>query len=108
MPLVAVAFIIALAVRISVGSATVAMTMAGGLIAAMPEVAALSPIAKTALVIAIASGSTAASHFNDSGFWLFKSYLNIDEKTNLKSWTMLETLVGLTGFVGACVISLIG
>lgn len=107
-PLVVVAFVIALAVRISVGSATVAMTMAGGLIAAMPEVAALSPVAKTALVIAIASGSTAASHFNDSGFWLFKSYLNIDEKTNLKSWTMLETLVGLTGFVGACVISFWG
>ena len=45
------------------------------------------------------------SHFNDSGFWLVKSLLQIDEKTTLKSWTVMETLVGTSGFVVALVIS---
>ena len=43
---------------------------------------------------------------NDSGFWLVNSLLEIDEKTTLKSWTVMETIVGLTGLVCAVVISL--
>mgnify|MGYP000747879891 FL=1 len=44
LPLVLVAFIVAALVRISVGSATVAMTMAAGIISAMPGLSALSPL----------------------------------------------------------------
>ena len=107
LPVIVVAFIVALAVRISVGSATVAMTMAAGLIAAMPGVAALSPIDTACVVMAVAGGSTCASHVNDSGFWLVKSLFDIDEKLTFKTWTVLETIVGGTGFVMACVVSVI-
>ncbi len=103
--LVIVAFVVAALVRISVGSATVAMTMAAGIVAAMPEVAGLPPVHLACITAAIAGGATVCSHFNDSGFWLVKSLLGMDEKTTLKTWTVMETLVGFTGFLVALVIS---
>ena len=106
LPLVLVAFLIAALIRASVGAAVVAMTMAAGIMAAMPGVADLSPVYLAAMVCAINGGATAFSHVNDSGFWLVSSLLEIDEKTTLKSWTMMETIVGVTGLVCAVVISL--
>ena len=94
--MVLIAFLVAVAVRVSVGSATVSMTMAAGIIASMP-------IQLAALTIAIAAGGTAFSHVNDSGFWLSKSLFEVDEKTNLKTWTVMETIVGLVGAVGATI-----
>ncbi len=105
LPVVVVAFFVAALVRISVGSATVAMTMAAGLIAAMPEVSGLSSLHLACITAAVAGGATVCSHFNDSGFWLVKSLLGMDEKTTLKTWTVMETLVGSTGFLVALVIS---
>ena len=105
LPIVIVAFIVAALVRISVGSATVAMTMAAGIISAMPETAGLSPVHLACITASIAGGATVCSHFNDSGFWLVKSLVGMDEKTTLKTWTVMETLVGCTGFLVALVIS---
>jgi GntP family gluconate:H+ symporter/Gnt-I system low-affinity gluconate transporter len=105
-PFVLVAFLVAGLIRISVGSATVAMTMAAGIMAAMPEVASLSPLHLAAMTCAIAGGATICSHFNDSGFWLVKSLVNIDEKTTLKTWTIMETIVGSTGAAVALIISI--
>ncbi|WP_367569256.1 GntP family permease [Lacrimispora sp.] len=105
LPLVVVAFLIAIAVRIAIGSATVAMTMAAGIVAAMPAVAGLSPLYLACMVMAIAGGSTAFSHVNDSGFWLVKSLCGLDEKTTFQTWTVMETVVGVCGFLVALVIS---
>ena len=105
LPVVVVAFIIAALVRISVGAATVAMTMAAGILAAMPEIGSLSPLHLACVTAAVAGGATVCSHFNDSGFWLVKSLVGMDEKTTLKTWTVMETLVGVTGFAVALVIS---
>lgn len=105
LPIVVVAFIVAALVRICVGSSTVAMTMAAGIIAAMPEIADLSPLYLACTTAAIAGGATVCSHFNDSGFWLVKSLVGMDEKTTLRTWTIMETLVGTTGFVVALIIS---
>lgn len=104
LPMVLVAFLVAAVVRISVGSATVSMTMAAGIIASMPMVADLSQLQLATLTIAIASGGTAFSHVNDSGFWLSKSLFEVDEKTNFKTWTVMETIVGLVGIVGATIV----
>ena len=106
LPMVVVAFVVAALVRISVGSATVAMTMAAGIIAAMPEIASLSPLHLACITASIAGGATVCSHFNDSGFWLVKTLVGMDEKTTLRTWTVMETLVGGTGFVVALVISI--
>ncbi len=105
LPIVVLAFIIAVLVRISVGSATVAMTMAAGIVAALPGISELSPMYLACVTAAVAGGATVCSHFNDSGFWLVKSLVGIDEKTTLKTWTIMETLVGGTGFVVALIIS---
>ncbi len=105
LPIVVVAFIVAVLVRISVGSSTVAMTMAAGIVSAMPEVAGLSPLHLACITAAVASGATVCSHFNDSGFWLVKSLVGMDEKTTLKTWTIMETIVGCTGFIVALIIS---
>ena len=106
LPLILVAFLIAALVRASVGAAVVAMTMAAGIMASMPAVAGLSPLYLAAMVCAITGGATAFSHVNDSGFWLVSSLLEIDEKTTLKSWTIMETIIGFTGLICALVISL--
>lgn len=105
LPIVVVAFLVAALVRICVGSATVAMTMAAGIVAAMPETASLSPMYLACVVAAVAGGATVCSHFNDSGFWLVRSLIGLDEKTTLKTWTIMETLVGGTGFIVALIIS---
>lgn len=105
LPIVVVAFLVAALVRICVGSATVAMTMAAGIVAAMPEIASLSPMYLACVVAAVAGGATVCSHFNDSGFWLVRSLIGLDEKKTLKTWTIMETLVGGTGFIVALIIS---
>ena len=103
--LVLVAFLIAAAVRISVGSATVSMTMAAGIMASMPAVGDLSQIQLATITIAVAAGATAFSHVNDSGFWLSKSLFEVDEKTNLKTWTVMErTIIGIVGIIGATIV----
>ena len=104
LPLVLVAFLIAAVVRISVGSATVSMTMAAGIMASMPAIADLSQIQLATITIAVAAGATAFSHVNDSGFWLSKSLFEVDEKTNLKTWTVMETIIGIVGVIGATII----
>ena len=105
LPLVVVAFLIAVMVRASVGSSIVAMTMASGIMAAMPAVAGASVLMRAAICLAICGGATALSHVNDAGFWMCSSFLEIDEKTTLKSWTVMETLIGLSGLACALVIS---
>ena len=72
---------------------------------AMPGISELSPLYLACVTAAIAGGSTVCSHFNDSGFWLVKSLVGMDEKTTLKTWTIMETLVGGVGFLVALVIS---
>lgn len=105
LPLVVVAFLIAVMVRASVGSSIVSMTMASGIMAAMPAVAGASVLMRAAICLAICGGATALSHVNDAGFWMCSSFLEIDEKTTLKSWTVMETLIGLSGLACALVIS---
>lgn len=105
LPIVVVAFVVAALVRISVGSSTVAMTMAAGIVAALPGIAELSLLYLACTTAAVAGGATVCSHFNDSGFWLVKSLVGMDEKTTLKTWTIMETLVGGTGFIVALIIS---
>ncbi|MCW9714961.1 GntP family permease [Avibacterium sp. 21-594] len=108
MPVIVAAFIISMTLRVAQGSATVALTTTSALIA--PTIAAtagLSQLDLCFIVIAIASGATVFSHVNDSGFWLVSRFLEMDTKTTLKTWTVLETLIGFTGFGFALVGSIL-
>ena len=106
LPLILIAFLIALLVRASVGSSIVAMTMASGVMATMPAVMATSMLYRAAMCCAICGGATALSHVNDAGFWLVGTFLEIDEKTTLKSWTIMETLIGITSLIIALIVSI--
>ena len=106
LPLILIAFFIAILVRASVGSSIVAMTMASGIMATMPAVMDTSMLYRAAMCCAICGGATALSHVNDAGFWLVGTFLEIDEKTTLKSWTIMETLIGVTALIVSLVISI--
>ncbi|MBB2989098.1 GntP family gluconate:H+ symporter [Mycolicibacterium iranicum] len=93
------AFVISTLLRVAQGSATVALTTTAGLLSAAVASAGLGSIQLTALVIAIAAGATVLSHVNDSGFWLVSRFFGMDVKTTLKTWTVLETTLGLSAFV---------
>lgn len=98
LPPIVLAFIIAAAVRITLGSATVSMITAAGIIGPILEAYTLSEIHMALIVISIASGATILSHVNDSGFWLVGKYLGLTEMQTLRSWTVMETIIALGGF----------
>ncbi len=99
MSLILQAFIIATLLRVAQGSATVALTTTGGLLASAVNDANLGSFQIALLVVAIAAGATVLSHVNDSGFWLVSRFFGMDEKTTLKTWTVMETTLGLSAFV---------
>jgi Gnt-I system low-affinity gluconate transporter len=99
-------FLIAAITRIAQGSATVAMITGAGLIAPVLALQPMSAAMLGLLVIAISSGATILSHVNDSGFWLVSRYLGMSEKDTLKTWTVMTTLISLTGLASCMLISL--
>ena len=99
MPLILAAFVIATALRVAQGSATVALVTTSGLLSAGVAAQDLSDLKIVCLVLAIAAGSTVLSHVNDSGFWLVSRFFGMDVKTTLRTWTVMETTLGLTIFV---------
>jgi GntP family gluconate:H+ symporter len=103
-PLVLAGFLIAGILRIAQGSATVALTTAAGLLAPAVALAGMNEIQLAAMVVAVAAGSVIASHVNDSGFWLVGRFFDMDVKTTLKTWTVLESMIGVVGFVLAAAI----
>ncbi|WP_369137640.1 GntP family permease [Modestobacter versicolor] len=107
LPVILAAFVIATCLRVAQGSATVALLTTAGLIAPAVEAADLSRLDVTLVVIAIACGATVLSHVNDSGFWLVGRFLEMDVKTTLRTWTVMETLIGVVGFAIAWLLSLL-
>ncbi len=91
------AWSIATVIRVCVGSATVAGLTAAGIV--LPLVSATGVSAEL-MVLAIGSGSLMLSHVNDGGFWLFKEYFNLSVRDTLKTWTVMETTVGIMGLLG--------
>ncbi|PIB38228.1 gluconate:H+ symporter [Maribacter sp. 4G9] len=100
-PLV-LAWLIATIIRVCVGSATVAGLTAAGIV--LPLIEGTGTSAEL-MVLAIGSGSLMLSHVNDSGFWLFKEYFNLSIKDTLKSWTVMETTVGVMGLIGVLILN---
>lgn len=107
LPPIVLAYIIAVVVRVTQGSATVSMITAAGIIAPIMEVFTFSEPQKALMVISIASGATILSHVNDSGFWLVGRYFGMNEEQTLKSWTVMETIISVAGFAFALGLSFI-
>jgi Gnt-I system low-affinity gluconate transporter len=106
-PVIVFGFLAAAIVRILQGSATVSMITSAGLVAPILVGSSFSGGQLAALVIAIASGASIMSHVNDSGFWLVKEYLGMDEKQTFQSWTMMTTVLAFTGLISSIILFLI-
>jgi gluconate:H+ symporter, GntP family len=91
-------WVIAALLRLSVGSATVAVVTAASI---MVPIAASTPgVNRELLVVSIGAGSLIASHVNDGGFWLVKEYLNMSVPETFATWTVLETIISIAGLGG--------
>jgi len=97
------AWLVATVIRVCIGSATVAGLTTAGIVLPLVATTGVSP---ELMVLAIGSGSLMLSHVNDGGFWLFKEYFNLSIKDTLKTWTVMETTVGVTGLIGVMILSL--
>ncbi|MGL6169279.1 MAG: GntP family permease [Fusobacteriaceae bacterium] len=106
LPVLVLAFLIACIVRVTQGSATVAMITAAGIAAPVLEIIDISAPGRALVVISIASGATILSHVNDSGFWLVGKYFGLDVKQTFASWTVMETIIALCGFGFSLLLSL--
>jgi Gnt-I system high-affinity gluconate transporter len=96
-------WLIATVLRFCVGSATVAGITTASIILPMVTSGAVKP---ELMVLAIGSGSLMLGHVNDGGFWLFKEYFNLSIKETLKTWTVMETSIGIAGLIGVLILSL--
>ncbi|GEA94873.1 Uncharacterized permease YojA [Weissella viridescens] len=84
--------------RVSVGSATVAgMTAAGIMVSIVASQS--NPMMAVLVALAIGSGSLVASHVNDAGFWIFQEFFDISIKQTFQIWTVLETVISITGLL---------
>ena len=99
LPIAITCFVLAAAVRIIQGSATVACLTAVGLVMPVIEQLHYSGAQMAALSICIAGGSIVVSHVNDAGFWLFGKFTGATEAQTLKTWTMMETILGTVGAI---------
>ncbi|HUX95372.1 MAG TPA: gluconate:H+ symporter [Bacteroidales bacterium] len=95
-------WLIATILRISIGSATVSGLTAAGIVLPLISGTGVSP---ELMVLAVGSGSLMCSHVNDTGFWLFKEYFNLSVKETLKTWTIMETSIGITGLIGVMLLN---
>ncbi|AQT82310.1 permease [Mycolicibacterium litorale] len=104
LPVILAGFLIAIVFRVAQGSATVAATTAGSIMAPAVTSMNLGAIALAAVVVAITAGSITFSHVNDSGFWLIGRFCGFDTVTTLKTWTVVATAIGFMSFALASVV----
>jgi gluconate:H+ symporter, GntP family len=107
LPVIVSAYVISAALRLAQGSATVAIVTTAGIIQPVVAAGGYSQAQLALIVIAVSAGSIIASHVNDGGFWIVAKYFNMSVKDTLKTWTVLETILSVVGFVMAGLVWLV-
>lgn len=99
-------WLLAAVVRVAQGSSTVAMITATGMLTAAAGSGGwgVNPLW---VFLAVGYGSLALSWANDSGFWLVSRMCGWDERTTLKSWTVVLSAISLFGLAEALVLAAI-
>ncbi|QFR97984.1 GntP family permease [Streptomyces tsukubensis] len=106
LPVLVLAYLISLVLRVAQGSATVAIVTTAGIVLPLLESGDYSQAFTALVIMAISAGSIFASHVNDGGFWMVAKYFGISERDTLKTWTVLESVLSVAGFAVAAVVSL--
>jgi Gnt-I system high-affinity gluconate transporter len=103
MPPLIFAWVVTALLRVMIGSATVAGITAAGVVAPLLAQHAVSP---ELMVLAVGSGSVFGSHINDSGFWMYKEFFNLNLKQTFLSWTVMETTISIVGLIGVLLLNM--
>ncbi|MEV5613609.1 gluconate:H+ symporter [Streptomyces sp. NPDC052225] len=106
LPVIVLAYLISLVLRVAQGSATVAIVTTAGIVAPLLSEGDYSQAFTALVIMAISAGSIFASHVNDGGFWMVSKYFGISERDTLRTWTVLESVLSVAGFAVAAVVSL--
>ena len=104
-PAIIAGWLVAVAVRLATGSATVATITAAGIMT--PLAASMPATESTLLVLAIGAGSVFLSHVNDAGFWLVKEYFGMSVGQTFKTWSLMETILSVVALAVITVLALI-
>jgi len=96
-------WLIAAIIRVCIGSATVAGLTTVGIM--LPVLDVHQQVQPELMVLSIGAGSLMFSHVNDGGFWLFKEYFNLTIKQTFLTWTLMETIVSVTGLIAVLILS---
>ncbi|QLH23850.1 GntP family permease [Streptomyces sp. Rer75] len=107
LPVILLSWLISVVLRVAQGSATVAIVTTAGIVSPMLASGDYSQAHLALVIMAISAGSIFASHVNDGGFWMVAKYFGISERDTLKSWTVLESVLSVAGFVVAGLLSLV-
>jgi GntP family gluconate:H+ symporter len=107
LPVIVLAYLLSLVLRVAQGSATVAIVTTAGIVLPLVEGQGMSQASLALVIMAISAGSIFASHVNDGGFWMVSKYFGISERDTLKSWTVLESVLSVAGFAVAALVSLV-
>lgn len=97
------AWLVAAVLRLALGSATVAAISTTGMILPLLQTADVN---LALVVLAIGAGSVFCSHVNDAGFWMFKEYFGLTLKETFLTWSLVETIISMTGFIFVFILSL--
>ena len=106
LPVLVLAYLLSLVLRVAQGSATVAIVTTAGIVAPLLTEGHHSQAFTALVIMAISAGSIFASHVNDGGFWMVAKYFGISERDTLKTWTVLESVLSVAGFAVAGAVSL--
>jgi gluconate transporter len=98
------AFVVAAVFRLAIGSATVSTLTTAPIMLPIAQQSGISP---ELMVLATGAGSVMWSHFNDTGFWMFKEYFNLSIKQTFLSWTMMECIIGIAGIITVLLMNLV-
>jgi GntP family gluconate:H+ symporter len=99
------AWVLAVLIRLATGSATVATITASSLMLGLVE--GMSTGEVSLIVLAVGAGSVFFSHVNDAGFWLVKEYFGMSVGQTIKSWSMMETVLSVTGLILVLLLGLV-
>ncbi|MEV6671483.1 gluconate:H+ symporter [Streptomyces sp. NPDC051162] len=105
LPVIVLAWLIAVVLRVAQGSATVAIVTTAGIVAPLLQEGHYAQPQLALVIVAISAGSIFASHVNDGGFWMVATYFGISERDTLASWTVLESVLSVAGFGVVCALS---
>jgi GntP family gluconate:H+ symporter len=92
---IVLAWVLAVLIRLATGSATVATITASSLVVGLVE--GMSTGQVSLVVLAVGAGSLFFSHVNDAGFWLVNQYFRLSVSQTIKTWSLMETVLSVSG-----------